>query len=397
MIFTIFKKELKETLRDRRTLLMMIVIPVLIIPVILNISTGLMSNVEQEAASKEMRIGILGTKDSFLGKEISSIPSAFGKKKIRFYNDSLSLQRDLKIDSLDLGVISDSQLENKLKLKVPATIVWYFDGSEMGMEERAKGYMQFIENKAIQNRLEELNINGAQIKPLLPIYKNVASDKEMIGKLAGGFLPYIFIAFGFMGCMYPAIDLFTGEKERGTIETMLVVPVARWKILFGKMGVVILSGLLASTFSLLGLYVSINYSENMNIPEITNVIRSILTVKFILILFALLIPLTIFFAGVLIPLAIYAKSFKEAQSIITPLNIVMIIPAMLVSFIPTFELSYTTACIPIINIVLASKDLIAGKLDYGMLAVCFLIMTTFAILSVFLSNYRFGKESNVSN
>jgi sodium transport system permease protein len=267
----------------------------------------------------------------------------------------------------------------------------------MGMEERAKGYMQFIENKAIQNRLEELNINGAQIKPLLPIYKNVASDKEMIGKLAGGFLPYIFIAFGFMGCMYPAIDLFTGEKERGTIETMLVVPVARWKILFGKMGVVILSGLLASTFSLLGLYVSINYSENMNIPEITNVIRSILTVKFILILFALLIPLTIFFSGVLIPLAIYAKSFKEAQSIITPLNIVMIIPAMIVSFIPTFELSYTTACIPIINIVLASKDLIAGKLDYGMLAVCFLIMTTFAILSVFLSNYRFGKESNVSN
>ena len=376
---------------------MMIVIPVLIIPVILNISTGIMSNVEQEAASKEMRIGILGTKDSFLGKEISSIPSAFGKKKIRFYNDSLSLQRDLKIDSLDLSVISDSQLENKLKLKVPATIVWYFDGSEMGMEERAKGYMQFIENKAIQNRLEELNINGAQIKPLLPIYKNVASDKEMIGKLAGGFLPYIFIAFGFMGCMYPAIDLFTGEKERGTIETMLVVPVARWKILFGKMGVVILSGLLASTFSLLGLYVSINYSENMNIPEITNVIQSILTVKFILILFALLIPLTIFFAGVLIPLAIYAKSFKEAQSIITPLNIVMIIPAMLVSFIPTFELSYTTACIPIINIVLASKDLIAGKLDYGMLAVCFLIMTTFAILSVFLSNYRFGKESNVSN
>jgi len=397
MIFTIFKKELKETLRDRRTLLMMIVIPVLIIPVILNISTGIMSNVEQEAASKEMRIGILGTKDSFLGKEISSIPSAFGKKKIRFYNDSLSLQRDLKIDSLDLSVISDSQLENKLKLKVPATILWYFDGSEMGMEERAKGYMQFIENKAIQNRLEELNINGAQIKPLLPIYKNVASDKEMIGKLAGGFLPYIFIAFGFMGCMYPAIDLFTGEKERGTIETMLVVPVARWKILFGKMGVVILSGLLASTFSLLGLYVSINYSENMNIPEITNVIRSILTVKFILILFALLIPLTIFFSGVLIPLAIYAKSFKEAQSIITPLNIVMIIPAMIVSFIPTFELSYTTACIPIINIVLASKDLIAGKLDYGMLAVCFLIMTTFAILSVFLSNYRFGKESNVSN
>jgi sodium transport system permease protein len=111
----------------------------------------------------------------------------------------------------------------------------------------------------------------------------------------------------------------------------------------------------------------------------------------------LLIPLTVFFAGVLIPLAIYAKSFKEAQSIITPLNLVMILPAMLVSFIPTFELTYETACIPIINIVLASKDLIAGTLDYGMLAVSFLVMTVFAASSVFLSNYRFGKESNVSS
>jgi len=381
MIFTIFKKELKETLRDRRTLLMMIVIPVLIIPVILNISVGLMSNVEKEAASKEMRIGIVGKNDSFIAKELISVPSTFGKKKIRFYKDSLSLQKDLKSDNLDLGVVSDPQLEEKLQLKIPVAILWYFDGSEMGMEERAKGYMQFIESKALQKRLEELKINGAQIKPLLPIYKNIASDKEMIGKLAGGFLPYIFIAFGFMGCMYPAIDLFTGEKERGTIETMLVVPVARWKILFGKMGVVIISGLLASTFS----------------PEITNVIQSILTLKFIVILFSLLIPLTIFFAGILIPLAIYAKSFKEAQSIITPLNIVMIIPAMLVSFIPTFELSYSSACIPVINIVLASKDLIAGTLDYGMLAVSFLVMAVFAISSVFLSNYRFGKESNVSN
>jgi sodium transport system permease protein len=397
MIFTIFKKELKETLRDRRTLLMMIVIPVLIIPVILNISVGLMSNVEKEAASKEMRIGIVGKNDSFIAKELISVPSTFGKKKIRFYKDSLSLQKDLKSDNLDLGVVSDPQLEEKLQLKIPVAILWYFDGSEMGMEERAKSYMQFIESKALQKRLEELKINGAQIKPLLPIYKNIASDKEMIGKLAGGFLPYIFIAFGFMGCMYPAIDLFTGEKERGTIETMLVVPVARWKILFGKMGVVIISGLLASTFSLIGLYFSINYSETINIPEITNVIQSILTLKFIVILFSLLIPLTIFFAGILIPLAIYAKSFKEAQSIITPLNIVMIIPAMLVSFIPTFELSYSTACIPVINIVLASKDLIAGTLDYGMLAVSFLVMVVFAISSVFLSNYRFGKESNVSN
>ena len=99
----------------------------------------------------------------------------------------------------------------------------------------------------------------------------------------------------------------------------------------------------------------------------------------------------------MIPIAVYAKTFKEAQSIITPLNLVMILPAMLASFIPGFELNYATACIPVINVVLASKDLIAGTLDMGMLAVSFLVMAIFAGSSVFLSNYQFGKESNVSN
>ena len=83
MIFTIFKKELKETLRDRRTILMMIVIPVLLIPVILNVSVGIMSSVEKEASAKELRIGILGKKTCFVGKELEAIPSSFGKKKIR--------------------------------------------------------------------------------------------------------------------------------------------------------------------------------------------------------------------------------------------------------------------------------------------------------------------------
>ena len=135
MIFTIFKKELKETLRDRRTLLMMIVIPVLIIPVILNITVGIMSNVEKEAAAKELRIGIVGTKDSFIAKEINSVPVALGKKKIRFYSNSESLNADLKKDSLDLGILADPNIEEKLTTKIPASLVWYFDGSEMGMQE----------------------------------------------------------------------------------------------------------------------------------------------------------------------------------------------------------------------------------------------------------------------
>jgi sodium transport system permease protein len=220
------------------------------------------------------------------------------------------------------------------------------------------------------------------------------TDKEMIGKLAGGILPYIFLAFGFIGCMYPAIDLFTGEKERGTIETLLTTPIARWKILIGKMSVVVLSGITAASFSLIGLFIAIEFIDLKENVVILDVIHSILSPSFIVMIYVLLVPLTVFFAGVMVPIAIHAKSFKEAQSIITPLNILLVLPAM-VGFFPGIELNYTTACIPIVNIVLATKELIAGTLDFNMVVLSFLVMVVFAGIAVLISYKRFDREENV--
>ena len=223
---------------------------------------------------------------------------------------------------------------------------------------------------------------------------NCASDKKMVGQLAGGILPYIFIAFGFIGCMYPAIDLFTGEKERGTLETLLTVPVGRWKILIGKMLVVVSSGMLAASCSLLGLFISIEFLDLAQNKELLEVIHGILTPYFIGSMLALLLPLVIFFAGLMIPIAIYAKSFKEAQSIITPLNIVMVLPAM-VGFFPGIELNLNTTLIPVVNVVLATKELIAGTLSLSYFLSVFGIMCLLALLSVLISYKQFGKESNI--
>jgi sodium transport system permease protein len=233
-----------------------------------------------------------------------------------------------------------------------------------------------------------------KINPIQTSYINIASDKEMIGKLAGGILPYIFIAFGFIGCMYPAIDLLTGEKERGTMETLLTTPVTRWQILLGKMGVVVLSGLTAASCALLGLFVSIEVMDMIPNKEILGVVHSILSPGFIVMMYSLLIPLTVFFAGVMIPIAIYAKSFKEAQSIITPLNIVMVLPAM-VGFFPGIELNALTAAIPVVNVVLSTKELIAGTLEIGHVVISVTIMVTLALLAVFVSYKRFDNETNI--
>ena len=394
MIVTIFKKELKDTLRDRRTLIMMLVIPVLIFPIILNIFTRVSASFSEEAAKKELKIGFVGSNDNYVLERIQNLPESLGKLRTIIYKDTLSLKADLKKDSLQLGIFAPESFNQTMALKKPAPITVYYNGTDMGIKDRAEGYIEAIEKIALQERYIDLKLNEQELKPIETSYTNIASTKEMVGKLAGGVLPYIFIAFGFIGCMYPAIDLFTGEKERGTIETLLTTPVARWQILFGKMGVVVLSGLLAATFALLGLFLSIEVLNLVDDPELLDVIHSVLSFKFVLMLFGLLFPLTLFFAGVMIPVAVYAKSFKEAQSIITPLNIVMVLPAM-VGFFPGIELNAVTACIPVVNLVLATKELIAGTLDGGLLALSFGVMALFAALAVVVSYKRFDKETNV--
>ncbi len=394
MIFTIFKKELKDTLRDRRTLIMMLVIPVAIFPVILSLFVTVSESFSKEAAEKTIQIGVVGETDNYVIKQLKSLPDELGKKEITVYKDTIELKAAIKVDSAQIGIFTSPDFSSSMGLKKPAGVTVFFNATDLGMKDRAEAYLETIESIAKQERYLDLKINEEEIRPLKINYSNVASSKEMIGKLAGGFLPYIFIAFGFIGCMYPAIDLFTGEKERGTIETLLTTPVARWQILFGKMGVVVLSGLLASTFALLGLFLSIEVMDIVKDPEILNVINDILSLKFILMLFGLLFPLTVFFAGIMIPIAVYAKSFKEAQSIITPLNIIVVLPAM-VGFFPGIELNIITACIPIVNIVLATKELIAGTLDAGLLGLSFAVMISLAVLAVFISYKRFDKETNV--
>ncbi len=394
MIFTIFKKELKDTLRDRRTLIMMLVIPTLVFPIILNIFVGVSSSFTEEAAEKKVNIGFVGAPDNYVTSKLNALPKELGDREIIMYEDTAALFEDIRSDSIQIGLYMPSDFDRHMTLKEPAPVTVYFNATDMGMRDRAEVYLNSIETLAKKERYAEMDLKESELRPIEVQYENVASGKEMIGKLAGGILPYIFIAFGFLGCMYPAIDLFTGEKERGTIETLLTTPVRRWQILFGKMGVVILSGLLASTCALLGLFLSIEVFDLVKDPQLLNIIHEILSPTFILMMYGLLFPLTVFFAGTMIPIAVYAKSFKEAQSIITPLNIVMVLPAM-VGFFPGIELDAITAAIPVVNIVLATKELIAGTLDFNLLLISFGVMIALAVLAVIVSYKRFDKETNV--
>ena len=392
MIFKIFKKELKETLRDKRTMIMMVVIPMLVFPLLINVVTSISGSFEDSAEEKKIKIGIIGDTSDYLAQKLYDIPSSFGPKEVVAYaGDSSQMLNDYRNEKLDILLFYEPNIQKKLDANEKAIVKWTLDKTKIGNQGRAKSYMQIIEAEARFLRYDALGIDEEALKPFEVIYENSASEQQMIGEVAGGFLPYIFIAFGFMGCMYPAIDLFTGEKERGTIETLLSTPVHRWKILVGKMLVIILSGLMAAFSALLGLFLSIQYLDMVPDVKLIEVISTILTPTFIIKLFFLLLPLTIFFAGVMVPVSVYTKTFKEAQSIIAPMNIVVILPAM-VGLFPGIELNIATACVPILNIVLTTKSLIAGNVDYLLFALSFAVMLILAGVAVLFSFRQFVKE-----
>ena len=280
MIYTIFKKELTDTLRDKRTLVMMLVIPILIFPVILNVFVSVSASFTAEAAEKTVKIGYVGSPDNYIYSHVQDLPESYGKKKMIQYKDTVKLKEDIKNDVVQIGLSSSSSIKEEMESKKPTNVIAFFNATDMGMQDRAKTYLKAVETIAQQERYLDLKLKESELTPIAVNYQNVASDKEMIGKMAGGILPYIFIAFGFIGCMYPAIDLFTGEKERGTIETLLTTPVLRWQILFGKMGVVVLSGLLAASCALIGLYLSIEVMNIVENEELLTVIKSVLNFKF---------------------------------------------------------------------------------------------------------------------
>lgn len=391
-ILTIIKKEFLDTLRDRRTLITMIILPLVLFPAIFGISISVQKSVSEKAREKELNVGLIvdGNQGADLISAIETAPNLNLIRDIAL-EDTTRLIRN---DSLDMIVRVAADFDSALAKFESGTVMLYYLGTDDNeIRDRIKAPIEGYERTILGQRMQALNISNETVDPIdIDMSHDLATTQEQIGKLAGGFLPYIFVIFSFLGCMYPAIDLFTGEKERGTMETLFTLPVNRLEILIGKMVVVATSGLLSALIGIFGLLMSLNF---LDIPEmLKEPLLDMAQPGTITLLILMILPLAVFFAGILVPITTYAKTFKEAQSMVTPLNIGVIVPAA-IGLMPGIELNFGTALIPILNVALAAKEMLAGTVDYGLLAVVFISLVTLATIAVVLSVRMFGKESNI--
>lgn len=375
--------------RDRRTMIRMILIPLLIFPLIMNVVTRIQSSVSEKQAAEKLTVGYIEN-----GQIIPSVSRMKTEPNFEFitYTDSATLQKDVASKKINLGILYAKNYLADYNEGRQANYTVFFRGADAEEFGRFEEILEREDSVLVDGRMSLMAKNYTYIEPTNGNFVNLSSIKEILAKYAGGMLPYIFMAFLFMGCMLPAIDLFAGEKERGTIETLLTSPVNRAQILIGKLIVVTSIGLMSATIALIGLFISLNMLQADS--EMMTAINSILSPTLIATLYILLIPLAFFFAGVMIPISVYSRSFKEAQSILTPLNIIMVLPAM-AGFFPGVELDYFTAFIPIVNVVLATKAIMAGNADFVLIAITFISLIVLATISIWIAFRQFGKESTI--
>ena len=397
-IVTIYLKELKDSLRDRRTLISMIVVPTLLMPLIMFGAGFVMSKVVRKAQAEATSLVIVGGADS---PEVVAALKA--DPKFRVVEARGDYKQMVSEKQIRLAVEIPPGFEAALKSgETKAVTLYHYQGemkSGMGVGEVDR-FFRDLREKTVEARLAERGLSKDFVHPFEIRRENVAPPAKVGGNIIGGIVPYMIIILCFTGAMYPAIDLTAGEKERGTMETLLCSPVHRVSIVLGKFLMVMTASVATMALTLISTATSIMFAGSFFagrgmgagggggggggfIPTIDP--AGILGV------FALIAPVAVLFAALLLTISLFAKSYKEAQSYVSPLIIVVLMPAMM-GMMPGIELGPKTAMIPILNICLACKEMLSGVWNWGYLAMIFGSTAAIAAVGIALCVRMFNRE-----
>ena len=392
IIVAIFKKELTDVLRDKRTLFFMIVIPVIVMPLIFIGSIKFQEYQSKKSDEKVLNIGLINkTSDSQIRDYLLDQKGVYLVEDI----DLDSLELGIKNDSLQGGLYIHKNFINDISANAMGEVEVYYKSSDLMSKAKNRIYnaLDIYKNEVVSERLSEFNVDKGLLEPLDIINKDMSTKKETIGKAVGGLIPYMLVIFIFLGAMYPAIDLGAGEKERGSLETLLSSPATKFEITVGKLMVVSLAGMVSGLISVVG--ISAPFYFIGNIPDqIKSTVLEIISPFIIVSVIILMIPIAIFFASMLLSISFYARSFKEAQSLMGPLNIVIIVPLML-TLGPGIEIDHITALIPLINVGLLTKEILAGSAQPIYFIETLSSLLFFAAIGIRFSVYWFNKENTI--
>lgn len=361
-LLNILKKELREMFRDKKTMSLMLIVPFMIPLLVLGMSYLFDSEVNQKQ-DEYKKIGF-SYKLSSEEKEIAK------SLKIKIYEDNIdSLKKKYEDEKIDLYVVKKDDtyimMGNDNERTSYATSV---------MDVYFQTFKEYLERK----NLTSLGIDNNILEPF--------KVKTKISKTENYFSNYITTyAFLFIimaitvSSTYPATDTTAGEKERGTLETLLTFPIKSRDIILGKfLGVSIssiITGMISLILTIISLYIANNSFELYKDVNLMLPVSAYIFVSIIIVAYSLLI------SGLCIAIASKAKSFKEAQSALTPLTFITFFPGM-IALIMNIRLTPVLSLIPFLNYNLIFQDIINNK--YNIVNILCMFISTVVVIGIVL-------------
>ncbi len=389
----VYRKELIDSLRDQRTLISMIAVPLLLVPLLTIGLLVVMVRQVGEASEEVPKVMILGGEDSpNVRAELEKLQGVKIVPENSDYTEEISNKRIRAAVEIPPG------FDAKLAAGEPMSVKIYMYQGELKSgfgANRLEKFFRDLRDRAIRERLEASHLPENMVRPFDIKQQNVASREKVGGALVGGLVPYFIILLCLTGAMYPAMDLTAGEKERGTIETILCSPVSRTHLVLGKFLMVLTASVATGVLSVISMTVSFGVGKKL-LQGVANgaadtILQITMTGKAVISVFTMVLPLAVLFSAALLAIALFAKSYKEAQSYISPLMIVVVLPAV-AAVLPGVELNTALALVPVLNTSLISKEIMAGTYHWKYIVLIFASSCIYAAGAIAIAVKLFQRE-----
>ena len=430
IVRAILFKELRETLRDRRTLLMTVGLPVLLYPLVIVAFTRIAESGEDAIAADKSIVAVWGEVPGLvdaaltgstdltlrpwgeapdairtglpvgrferLEPEPSDAPAASGPARSQRGGDGHSEPENPVLSAARAAVASrkvqavivawpDAAAAFARGDAVPLTV--YYDSvrrESSVAQERVAAALTDARDRIVDERQRARGLPDGFAAGLTVSTRNTSSAERRSGQLLGSILPYILLTLSVLGGMYAAIDLTAGEKERGTMQTLLCAPITSAEIVLAKFLTVWLLSLLSLVTNLVSLSMTVSRLLPADLPGVgaTNLILAL----------AVLVPVTLTTSALFLACASFARDFRDGQTMLTPVYMAVALPAGVVG-LPTIELNAWTAFVPIVNVTLLVKALFLREASAELVFLTLLSACMYAAVAIAGAVHVFHRET----
>lgn len=392
---TIAKKELVEFVRDWRTILAILVIPLLLFPILFILFPLLLAS--EAAELNAINVDVVVQADDIP----DDLESMLGNASLNLTYEPLPEVEELSAPLGEDDRLRNGSVDALLRLRQNGTVleyaVLYLSTSEQSLEARSRTFdvLGAWEQNETVRRIDAAGLDANET--LDPLRWNgdigqsdVATQGEQAGMALSLFIPLVLAVWTFSSAIQPSIDMTAGERERGTLEALLGLPCTRMELLMGKwLAVATITGV-GVLLQVAGLLFAIGYLATSDVISAPSVSPAALAFLFVaVLLFAIMV------VAIEMALAMRSHSVKEAGSILGPAVLVILFPGLFSQVINLDGIETFWFAVPVVNVLLALRELLMNRIVYSHVVVWVVSSTFYAFVAAYYAARQFKREDIV--